>query len=42
MKHFTTEEINLLSIYANSSKPALLDNIRTALPYIDADFRAGK
>lgn len=39
MKHFTVEETNLLSIYADSSKPALLKNIRAALPYMDADFR---
>lgn len=31
MKHFTVEETNLLSIYADSSKPALLKNIRAAL-----------
>ena len=39
MKHFTVEETNLLSIYADSSKPALLKNIRAALPYMDADLR---
>lgn len=39
MKHFTVEETNLLSIYADSSKPALLKNIRDALPYMDADLR---
>ncbi len=38
MKHFTVEETNLLSIYADSSKPALLKNIRAALPYMDADL----
>ena len=39
MKHFTVEETNLLSIYADSSKPALLENIRDVLPYKDADLR---
>ena len=39
MKHFTVEETNLLSIYADSSKPALLKNIRAALPAMDADLR---
>ena len=39
MKHFTVEETNLLSIYADSSKPALLKNIRAALPYMDDDLR---
>ena len=39
MKHFTVEETNLLSIYADSSKPALLKNIRAALPDMDADLR---
>lgn len=38
MNRFTVEETNLLSIYADSSKPALLENIRAALPYMDADF----
>ena len=39
MNCFTVEEINLLSIYADISKPALLENIRAALPYMDADLR---
>ena len=39
MKHFTVEETTLLSIYADSSKPALLKNIRAALPYMDAELR---
>ena len=39
MNRFTVEETNLLSIYADSSKPALLENIRSALPYMDADLR---
>lgn len=39
MNRFTVEETNLLSIYADSSKPALLENIRDALPYMDADLR---
>lgn len=36
---FTVEETNLLSIYADSSKRALLENINAALPYMDADMR---
>lgn len=39
MNCFTVEETNLLSIYADISKPALLENIRAALPYMDADLR---
>lgn len=38
MNRFTVEETNLLSIYADSSKPALIENIRAALPYMDADL----
>ena len=39
MNRFTVEEINLLSIYADSSKQALIENINAALPYMDADMR---
>ena len=39
MNRFTVEETNLLSIYADSSKQALLENINAALPYMDADMR---
>lgn len=39
MNRFTVEETNLLSIYANSSKLALLENICAAQPYMDADLR---
>lgn len=39
MNCFTVEETNLLSIYADISKPVLLENIRVALPYMDADLR---
>ena len=39
MNRFTVEETNLLSIYADSSKRALLENINAALPYMDADMR---
>lgn len=39
MNRFTVEETNLLSIYADNSKPALLENIRVAQPYMDADLR---
>lgn len=36
---FTVEETNLLSIYADNSKRALLENINAALPFMDADMR---
>ena len=36
---FTVEETNLLSIYADENKRALLENINAALPYMDADMR---
>ena len=39
MNRFTVEETNLLSIYADSSKRVLLENINAALPYMDADMR---
>ena len=39
MNRFTVEETNLLSIYAENSKRALLENINAALPYMDADMR---
>ena len=39
MIRFTVEETNLLSIYAENSKRALLENINAALPYMDADMR---
>ena len=39
MIRLTVEETNLLSIYADNSQPALLENIRVALPYMDADLR---
>ena len=39
MIRFTVEETNLLSIYADGSKRALLDNINAALPFMDADMR---
>ena len=39
MNRFTVEETNLLSIYADSSKQALLENINAALTYMDADMR---
>ena len=39
MNRFTVEETNLLSIYADDSKRALLENINAALPYMDADMR---
>ena len=39
MIRFTVEETNLLSIYADENKRALLENINAALPYMDADMR---
>lgn len=39
MNRFTVEETNLLSIYADESKRALLENINAALPFMDADMR---
>ena len=38
MNRFTVEETNLLSIYAEDSKRALLENINAALPFMDADM----
>ena len=39
MIRFTVEETNLLSIYADSSKRTLIENINAALPFMDADMR---
>ena len=39
MIRLSVEETNLLSIYAEDSKRALLENINAALPYMDADMR---
>ena len=39
MIRLSVEETNLLSIYADSSKRVLLENINAALPYMDADMR---
>ena len=39
MNRFTVEEINLISIYAEESKQGLIENINTALPFMDADMR---
>ncbi len=39
MNRFTVEETNLLSIYADENKRALLENINASLPYVDADMR---
>ena len=39
MNKFTVEETNLLSIYADSSKRELIENINAALPFMDADMR---
>ena len=39
MIRLSVEETNLLSIYADENKQALLENINAALPYMDADMR---
>ena len=39
MIRLSVEETNLLSIYADSSKRELLENINAALPFMDADMR---
>lgn len=39
MIRLSVEETNLLSIYAENNKRALLENINAALPYMDADMR---
>ena len=39
MIRLSVEETNLLSIYADNSKRALLENINAALPFMDADMR---
>ncbi len=39
MNRFTVEETNLLSIYYEDSKRALIGNITAALPFMDADMR---
>lgn len=35
----TVEETNLLSIYNEGGKRALIENVNAALPYMDADMR---
>lgn len=39
MNRFTVEEMNLLSIYKEDSKRALLENVNAALPFMDGDMR---
>ena len=39
MNRFTVEETNLLSIYNEGGKQAVIDNINAALSYMDADMR---
>ena len=39
MNRFTVEETNLLSIYYEDSKRALIENINATLPFMDADMR---
>lgn len=39
MIRLSVEETNLLSIYADENKRALLENINATLPYMDADMR---
>lgn len=40
MTRWTVEETNLLSIYDEGSKAALMENMAAALPYMDEDMRA--
>ena len=39
MNRLTVEETNLLSIYNEGGKRALIENVNAALPYMDADMR---
>lgn len=39
MIRLTVEETNLLSIYYESGKAQLIENMTAALPYMDADMR---
>lgn len=39
MIRLTVEEINLLSIYNEGGKRALVENASAVLPYMDADMR---
>ena len=39
LNRFTVEETNLLSIYNEGGKRALIENVNAALPYMDADMR---
>ena len=39
MIRLTVEETNLLSIYNEGGKRALIKNVNAALPYMDADMR---
>ncbi len=42
MIRLTVEETNLLSIYNEGGKRALIENVNAALPYMDADMGACK
>lgn len=39
MNRFTVEETNLISVYYENRKRALIENINAALPFMDADMR---
>ena len=39
MTQFTVEEMNLLSIYHEGNREQLRENMKAALPYMDADMR---
>lgn len=39
MIRLTAEEMNLLSIYHEGSKAQLMENMTTALPFMDEDMR---
>lgn len=37
--HFTIEEENIIAIYAENSRERTMDNINSAMPYMDEDMR---
>ena len=39
MNRFTVEETNLLSIYHEGGKREVMENINSALPFMDEDMR---
>ena len=39
MRRFTVEEINLLSIFADKNKKAVIANMKVTMPFMDTDMR---